>query len=109
MSIKRKIAQATLVILLFSLLGKALGFVREIIIAAYFGTTYRTDAYFIGIAGPDFVREIISGGVLTAVFIPVYTAALARYDQEKSRRILNTVTSLLIAALALSIILGIPL
>ncbi len=109
MSVKKNIARATAVILAFSLLGKVLGFVREMIIAAYFGTSYRTDAYFIGLTGPDFVREIISGGVLSAVFIPVYTASLAQNDHQSAKKFLNSIATLLIIALLLSIVVGIPL
>lgn len=109
MSEKRKIAEATLIIGVFAVLGKLLGFVREIIIAAFFGTTYKTDAFFIGLAGPDFIREIISGSILTAVFIPVYTASLASKNDEESKKLLNTIATLLIAALVIAAVLGFPL
>jgi putative peptidoglycan lipid II flippase len=106
---KKQIAQATAIIVVFSLFGKLLGFVREMVIAAIFGTTYRTDAYFIGLTGPDFIREVISGGVLTAVFIPVYTACQSKNDPQQTKTTLNTVATLLLIAMALSVIVGIPL
>jgi len=109
MSERKKIAEATLIIGAFAVVGKILGFIREIIIAAFFGTTYRTDAYFIGMAGPDFIREIISGSVLTAVFIPVYTAALAKNDPEKTEKFLNTTVAMLTIALVTAAVLGFPL
>ena len=82
---------------------------REIIIAAFFGTTYKTDAYFIGMAGPDFIREIISGGVLTAVFIPIYSACLAGTDKKETEKLLNTTVTILLLALVASAFLGYPL
>jgi len=109
MSERRKIAEATLVIGVFAVLGKILGFAREMIIAAFFGTTYRTDAYFIGMAGPDFIREIISGGVLTAVFIPIYSSCLAANNAEETGKLLNTTATILLLALVVSAFLGYPL
>jgi len=106
---KKQIAKATLVISIFAVVGKALGFIREIIIAAFFGTTYKTDAYFIGMAGPDFIREIISGSILTAVFIPVYTASLASGNEAETKKLLNTTVTLVLLALTASALLGFPL
>jgi putative peptidoglycan lipid II flippase len=109
MSEKRKIAEATLVIGIFAILGKVLGFVREILTAAYFGTSFRADAYFIGMAGPDFIREVISGGVLTAVFIPVYTSCAAGANNDEKEKLLNTTATILILALVATAFLGFPL
>ncbi|MGA2091502.1 MAG: murein biosynthesis integral membrane protein MurJ [Endomicrobiales bacterium] len=106
MSTKRKIIKATAVIFLFSVVGKALGFMREMIIAAKFGTTANTDAYFVGLSGPDFIREIISGGVLTAVFIPAYAQALKQKPKEESDQLFSNITSLLMLVLSIAIVVG---
>lgn len=109
MSIKKTIAKTAIIITLISIIGKALGFIRDMAIAGFFGTTFKTDAYFIGLSGPDFIREIIAGGVLTSVFIPVYSSWLAKNDKNKSEELLNTVSSFLIIVLLIAVIIGIPL
>lgn len=106
MSTKHKIIKATVVIFLFSSFGKALGFLREMLIAARFGTTANTDAYFVGLAGPDFVREIIAGGVLTAVFIPAYAQALKQQSREAADRLFSNISLLMMATLVAAIALG---
>ncbi|MCX5778184.1 MAG: murein biosynthesis integral membrane protein MurJ [Elusimicrobia bacterium] len=106
MTTKHKIIKATAVIFLFSVVGKVLGFVREMIIAAQFGTTASTDAYFVGLSGPDFIREIIAGGVLTAVFIPAYAQSLKNKSKEESDRLLSNISSLLMLVLVIAVIAG---
>ncbi|MCX5781736.1 MAG: murein biosynthesis integral membrane protein MurJ [Elusimicrobia bacterium] len=109
MSIKKHIVKATIVILLFSVLGKLFGFAREIIIAAIFGTTSLTDAYFVGLSVPDFFREIISGGILTAVFIPVYASFIQKNESERSLKFINTISTALALIMVLSVIVFMPL
>lgn len=106
MSTKHKIIKATVVIFLFSSFGKALGFLREMLIAARFGTTANTDAYFVGLAGPEFVRDIISGGVLTAVFIPAYAQALKHRSRADADRLFSNISLLMMLMLAGAIVLG---
>lgn len=109
MSIKNKIAKATLIITVFAILGKFLGMVREIIIAAKFGTTISTDAFFLGLIGPESIRDIISGGVLATVFIPVYSKLIAKSSLEDARKFVSTIAIIIFIALAIAVVVGIPL
>ena len=58
----KSIVRSTLFLSLIVLLIKVLGFVKQAIIAAYFGATIQTDVYF------------IASGVLVSVSIAVFTA-----------------------------------
>ena len=44
---KNSIFRAGLLVALFALFSKCLGFLRETLIAAYFGATAETDAFFL--------------------------------------------------------------
>jgi putative peptidoglycan lipid II flippase len=73
--------QASVLLIFFSFLSKALGYVREMAIAGYFGARYFTDAFFLAQVIP------ISGASLITiafplVFIPLYIAE--REKDEKS-------------------------
>jgi len=109
MSEKRNVIKATVVVTAFALAGKVLGFVREMIIADKFGTTFRSDAYFIGLAGPDFIGNIIFGTVLVAGFIPVYASYIHNNDEAQAKKLLNNTGSILLVLILLVVLAGIPL
>ncbi len=45
MGIGEKVAKSVMIIMVFTLLSKVLGFIREILIAARFGSGAETDAF----------------------------------------------------------------
>lgn len=107
MSTKHKIANAAVIITITAVLSKVLGFVREMVIAAKFGTSIKTDAFLIALAVPEFFTDILAGGALTAAFIPVFSHYLAKNDYREASKIFSTIFNLLTVSLLAIIILGI--
>ena len=62
-----KVISAVTILLLFS---KLLGFVREMVIAAYFGATWQTDAYNMALVIVGILISIISTSI--SIIIPMY-------------------------------------
>lgn len=58
-----------------TLLSRALGMVRETLIAATF-TVVETDAFFIAWRIPNALRALLAEGALSAAFVPVFSATL---------------------------------
>ncbi|NIT68078.1 MAG: murein biosynthesis integral membrane protein MurJ, partial [Gemmatimonadetes bacterium] len=54
------------------------GFVRDVVFAAFFGTTVAADAYAAALKIPNIVRNLLGEGTLSASFIPVYSGLLGR-------------------------------
>jgi len=106
MSTKDKIAGAAAIITFSAVISKILGFIREIVIAAKFGTSVQTDAFVIALTAPEFLRDILAGGALTSAFIPVFSSYLAKEDYKEAGRIYSTVFNLLAAALLVIVVLG---
>jgi len=76
--------------------GRFFGFIREVVLANYFGTTYVVDAYVMAINVPT----IIFGGILASVsvsFIPIY----ARLHADEGRLSADLFASRVINALTL--------
>ena len=63
---------AIIAVMTITLLSKALGFVRDIVLANYFGASSITDAYFISLVIPGVIAGFIGAGISTA-FIPIYS------------------------------------
>ena len=66
-----KTTKAISVVTILLLISKPFGFIREMIVAAYYGATYQTDAYNMAINIIGLSTAIISAGIAT-VIIPMY-------------------------------------
>lgn len=70
-TIQKKTVTAGFIVLVFSILGKIVSFVREICFSAVFGTTHLTDAYFSANVIPSILNIPITISALM-FFIPIY-------------------------------------
>lgn len=99
-------ANAAVVAMAYAL-SRVLGLVREIIIAARFGTGDTYDAYVAAFRIPDLLFVVVMSGAFGAAFIPVFGGYLARGDPERAWYLANTlltytvVTLLIVAQLVL--------
>jgi putative peptidoglycan lipid II flippase len=88
------------------LCSRLTGLVRQRVIAHYFGlTTDAADAWANGFRIPNLLQNLFGEGALSASFIPVYAARVARGDRREADRIAGAVGSLL-AILVSAIVLG---
>ncbi|MFZ5595814.1 MAG: murein biosynthesis integral membrane protein MurJ [Bacillota bacterium] len=85
--------------------SKVLGFVREMVIAAFFGASYLVDAYLVAMVIPQVLFSIISASLTTTV-IPLVTEYENLEGRQSVLRLLNTVTTIMAVFLAVLIILG---
>jgi putative peptidoglycan lipid II flippase len=89
------------------LVSRATGFVRNWAFARWFGAAPEADAFNAALKIPNLVRNLLGEGSISASFIPVYSAALARGDTQGARALANAVLGLLLAATAALTLLGI--
>ncbi|MFC2061481.1 murein biosynthesis integral membrane protein MurJ [Elusimicrobiota bacterium] len=99
MTAKESISRAALIISAAALLSKVLGFLRDIVIAAKFGTSNTTDAFLVALTLPEFFIDVLAGGALTSAFIPVFSGYLAKEENEEASRIFSTIFNLLLMSL----------
>jgi putative peptidoglycan lipid II flippase len=103
MSIARNVA----IVGAATLASRALGFARDVAIAALFGASARADAFVVAFQFSNLIRRLLTEGALNAAFVPLY---LRRRDEGGedaagafAGRLIGTVT---IALLALSALLA---
>jgi putative peptidoglycan lipid II flippase len=87
--------------------SRILGFVREMMFAAYFGANRATDAFFIAWRIPNLLRRLVAEGGLTISFIPVYTEYLVCRGEQEALELARRTLSILIIACCLLVALGI--
>src|SRR3989337_1253778 len=81
---ENKIAQATIVIAVFSLLAKVLGLVRDAVFSHQFGASITIDAYFAAFRVPDFIYNLLILGTFSVAFIPVFSEYLQKGKEESN-------------------------
>ena len=57
----------------YTLLSRILGFVRDILIARFLGSTVTSDAFFVAFRIPNFFRRVLAEGAYSAALVPVFS------------------------------------
>ena len=88
---KNKIIKTQIIVMLFMILGKVIGFLREIILASKFGTTYEMDTYSFNSTLLLFLATI--GYAITTTVIPLFTELKDKEKFKEQERIVNNLIS----------------
>jgi putative peptidoglycan lipid II flippase len=107
MSENHKIAKAATTIGMGTLVSRILGFIRDMVIADFFGAGMAADAFFVAFRIPNLWRRLVGEGSLTISFIPVYTDYLTQRPEEETREVTNIAFTIAGVILLILTILGI--
>lgn len=102
-----KIAKAAGIIMVAMMLSRILGYVRDMVIYAYFGQNNLTDAYNAAFSIPDFLYYLLVGGALSSAFIPVLSSYIATDREKEGWRVASTIFNIVIILMLIGITLGI--
>ena len=84
MSQTNKILKTAGFMTIATLLAKVCGMVRDMLIAAYFSTSYIGEAYMTATKLPTMLFDLVIGGVITASFIPIFNTVMDKEDKKKA-------------------------
>jgi len=85
----------------FTLISRILGYVRDILIAIFLGTSIFADAFFVAFRLPNTFRRLFAEGTFNAAFIPSYAGALVENKIEANHFAQNVFNLLFIILLFL--------
>ncbi len=77
----RGLLQSTAVVGGMTVLSRALGLVRDVVYARFFGAGLLMDAFFVAFKIPNIFRRFFAEGAFSQSFVPVF----AEYDQQRER------------------------
>lgn len=95
----RTVSGAALVIAVFGIASRLLGFVRDRILAGTFGAGDVLDAYYAAFRIPDFLYGLLVAGALSAAFVPVFTELREKKSEQSAWDLAGGVFLLLIILL----------
>ncbi|MFA5388127.1 MAG: murein biosynthesis integral membrane protein MurJ [Candidatus Omnitrophota bacterium] len=103
---KKHIIKSAGIIGFATVISRILGFVRDIIIAKFFGTARYAEAFVVAFRIPNMLRDLIGEGATNAAFVPV----LSEYAVKKKEEfwgLANVILNLLLITLSAITIVGI--
>ncbi len=85
----QSVSQAVVVLTAFTFLSKVLGFVRDVFVAMFYGTSANLDAFIASQTPPGLISGIFAGSLAT-IFIPLFIRYREEKDEEYARKYATT-------------------
>ena len=92
---------------LATLLSRIFGFIRDVVIAWFFGAGLSSDAFFVAFRIPNLLRRLFAEGSLSIAFIPVFTQYLANFGKDEAFKFARSALRLLSILLVIITVAGI--
>ena len=77
---KQSLLRSTSLVSLMTFISRMMGFVRDMVLAYFFGTQPRMDAFLVAFRIPNFMRRLFAEGAFSQAFVPV----LAEYQKTRT-------------------------
>ena len=87
----------------FTIISRLLGYLRDILIAIFLGTSYLADVFFVAFRIPNTFRRLFSEGTFNAAFVPSYSSEIAK-GKKQSNRFSNDVFNFLFLILLILVL-----
>ncbi|NQT06281.1 MAG: murein biosynthesis integral membrane protein MurJ [Candidatus Omnitrophica bacterium] len=87
--------------------SRVLGFVRDILIANFFGTGLSIQAFLVAFRLPNLLRHMVAEGASSSAFVPVLSEYLVTKDRDEYWRLANGLLSLMLVTLIVIVAIGI--
>lgn len=88
----KRILKATATVGGMTMISRVLGFVRDVIIARYFGASMGADAFFVAFKIPNFFRRLFAEGAFSQAFVPVLAEAKEKRGQDAVKHLVNAIS-----------------
>jgi putative peptidoglycan lipid II flippase len=99
-----RLFKSTAVVSSMTFISRILGFIRDIVIARFFGAGVGTDAFFVAFKIPNFFRRLFAEGAFSQAFIPVLAEFKERGDKDLKDLIAATSGTLALILIVITVI-----
>jgi putative peptidoglycan lipid II flippase len=106
MSTNKAIAKSAGIIGFATLVSRVLGFVRDIIFAAFFGTGIYAQAFVVAFRIPNLLRDLIGEGATNSAIVPVLVEELNQNGKESFWKLANILLNLMLVVLTVLTVIG---
>ena len=92
---------------LLTLASRVTGLVRDLLMAATFGANSLTDAFNVAFRIPNLFRRLFGEGAFSQAFVPALAQSREKDGEEATRRLIDSVATVLAWALLLTCVVGV--
>jgi len=103
----RKVTRAAGIVGVATLLSRILGYVRDMVLASFFGAGLAADAFIAAFRIPNLLRRLFGEGSLSIAFVPVFTETMVQGDRRDGVRLAVSSLKLLLICLFVVAAIGI--
>jgi putative peptidoglycan lipid II flippase len=107
MTLEGQVVRALSSISAATLASRVLGFLRDMVVALYFGAGPLTDAFFVAFRIPNTLRRLLAEGALSTAVVPVFAEYAETRGPLEFRRLLRAITGGALLALGVTTVIGI--
>lgn len=104
---KKHILKSAGIIGFATVISRVLGFVRDILIAKFFGTARYAQAFVVAFRIPNMLRDLIGEGATNAAFVPVLSEYSETKKKEEFWHLANVLLNVILIVLAVVTLLGV--
>lgn len=89
-----------------TLVSRVIGFLRDMIVAFYFGAGATTDAFYVAYKLPNMLRRTFAEGAFSQAFVPILAEYKTRCGMSETRAFVSHVAGFLALVLIVFVVLG---
>ncbi len=104
---KRNITKAAGIMSIATFISRILGYVKDMILAVYFGATGLSDTFFVAFRIPNLLRELFAEGSMSSAFIPVLTEYQTKNGKDEAKRLVRITFTFIMIFVGLICLIGI--
>ena len=71
----------------YTIISRLLGYLRDVLIAIFLGTSFLADAFFVAFRIPNTFRRLFAEGTFNSAFIPSYMSELVKNNNPKNSKL----------------------
>ncbi|WP_214756200.1 murein biosynthesis integral membrane protein MurJ [Exiguobacterium sp. s157] len=97
--------RTAILIMVLTFLSQIFGFLRDVVLAYYYGASSITDAYLISMTIPGVLFIIVGAGISTG-YIPMYNRVISEYDSKRALLFTNNLINITLIICSIIIVFG---
>lgn len=107
MSTNKSIAKSAGIISAATLCSRILGFIRDLVMARFFGTGIASEAFVVAFRIPNLLRDLVAEGAANAAFVPVFSDYQVKKEKSEFWYLVRNILGIIFTLLLIIVVLGI--
>ncbi len=103
---KSRVVRSALVVASATTLSRITGFLRDVVLAYFFGTGSQIQAFIIAFRLPNLLRDLIAEGPANAALVPVFSKMLYNNRKEEFLKVAQFIFKIILASLIAIVLLA---